>query len=345
MPKTDQVKNMFDKRLLKLSINKFSLNLNNKTVLTEAATGNYVVTSVIAALSCAKVYAFTKNSSYGSIENVKNQTYHLAEDMGVKDKITIIEDLNELNLRDIDIVTNTGFLRPINREFISQLSSECVIPLMWEPWECRKGELDLDACHEYGIKVYGTNESDERLRTMEYIGYTVLCLLLNNGLSPFSSNVLLVGCHRFTNPVERILKQNNYETLKVTDYSSPVNAKEFKSIIVLEHERDILVIGGNSAFINKKELDCNTLVIHVCGNVSFNNARFKFVPNEPAAFGHMSFTTDYVDNMAVIDLHTAGLKVAEGMLSANSAGLKGEEYKLFMEKNYPALGFDDQKYW
>jgi hypothetical protein len=49
--------------------------------------------------------------------------------------------------------------------------------------------------------------------------------------------------------------------------------------------------------------------------------------------------------MAVIDLHTAGLKVAEGMLSANSAGLKGEEYKLFMEKNYPALGFDDQKYW
>ena len=59
----------------------------------------------------------------------------------------------------------------------------------------------------------------------------------------------------------------------------------------------------------------------------------------------MSFTTDYIDNRAVIDLHTAGLKVVEGMLKANELALDSEDYKIFMEDNYPALSFNEKKYW
>ena len=43
-------------------IKKFELDLTDKAVLTEAATGNYVVIPVIAAVAGAKkVYALTKN--------------------------------------------------------------------------------------------------------------------------------------------------------------------------------------------------------------------------------------------------------------------------------------------
>ena len=59
----------------------------------------------------------------------------------------------------------------------------------------------------------------------------------------------------------------------------------------------------------------------------------------------MSFTTDFIDNTAIIDLHTAGLKVAEGMLKANNLKLKPHDYKKYLEENYPALAFDDHKYW
>ena len=48
-------------KLIINSIKKFELNLKNLTVLTEAATGNFKVTAVIAALAGAKVIAFTKN--------------------------------------------------------------------------------------------------------------------------------------------------------------------------------------------------------------------------------------------------------------------------------------------
>jgi hypothetical protein len=59
----------------------------------------------------------------------------------------------------------------------------------------------------------------------------------------------------------------------------------------------------------------------------------------------MSYTADYADPQAVIDLHTAGLKVAEGMIKANSLNLKPFEYKNYLEKNYPALSFNDSKFW
>lgn len=327
------------------SYKKFKLDIRDRKVLTEAATGNYVVTPVIAALGGADVIAFTRDSVYGSGDEVKSQTYALAEKFALSDKINVATDLKEIDLKKVDILTNTGFLRPINRELISRLSPKCVIPLMWEPWEYRREELDLDACLEYGIKVYGTNENYERIRTMDYIGYTVLKLLLDNMLSPFSANVLLVGCEKFVSPVSKILKKNDYRVTGITDYSKKVDVSDYSAIILLEHQRDIKIIGESGSFILSDEISDNTLVIHICGNVCFSNSTYKYIPKKPAKFGYMSYTTDYIDSQAVIDLHTAGLKVAEGMLAANECGLKGEEYKDFMESKYPALAFDDVKYW
>ena len=157
------------------SLEKFNLNLKGKNVLTEAATGNYVVTPIIAALAGANVYAFTKNSKYGTIKEVKKQTIELTKKFGIENKIKIITNLNNVDLKDIDILTNTGFLRPVNKELINKLSSKCVIPLMWEPWEFRNEDLDLEECYNKGIKVYGTDESDNRLKTIDYTIY-LICL-------------------------------------------------------------------------------------------------------------------------------------------------------------------------
>jgi hypothetical protein len=327
------------------SIRKFELSLNGKVVLTEAATGNYVVTSVIAALAGATVIAFTKDSKYGSADQSRKQTLELAEKMKVHDRIKIIEDLDEINLKEVDILTNTGFLRPINAELLTRLSSSAVIPLMWETWEYRASEFDLDTSHNLGIKVYGTDEDDERLKTKEYIGYIVLSLLLDNKLSPFSSKVLLLGGDHFVNPVESVLRQNNYEITKIKDYSEPVEVNDFQSIVVLEHENDLLIIGDDNAYINKADIEEETLVIHICGNVSFEKVAFKFIPDRPSSFGYMSYTTDFIDSKAVIDLHCAGLKVAEGMLKANEKRLDGADYREYMEKNYPAQAFENPKYW
>ena len=66
--------------LMKESIHTCSLDLKGAVVLTEAATGAYVVTPIIAALAGAEqVFAITKSSRYGSFEKAVNYTMQIAE--------------------------------------------------------------------------------------------------------------------------------------------------------------------------------------------------------------------------------------------------------------------------
>lgn len=326
------------------SLKKFDLNLSGKIVLTEAASGNYVVTPILAAIAGAKVYALFKESIYASFNEVKLQIKELADEFKVFDKITIITSYNDIDLSEIDILTNTGFNRPINKQLINKLSPKCVIPLMWEPWEYRSNELDLDACRERGIKVYGTNESDPRLRTMDYIGYIVLSLLLMEKQSPFSSNILVLGDEHFAPPIIRILEKNNYSASYSGDYNERIILNDFNVVVFAEHNNHGLLL-GEKGLIKPSELSNNHLLIHIAGNVDVSKVKCKVIPDKPANFGYMSFTTDYIDSMAVIDLHTAGLIVAEGMSKAKENGLVGKMFKNFIESNYPGLAFENQKYW
>lgn len=332
---------------IKHSIDKFGLNLKNKIVLTEAATGNYVVTPVIATLSGAKkVYALTAESKYGTVKEVEQETFKLSKIFGndIANKIEVITSLDNIDLSSIDILTNTGFLRPINKSIINQLSSTCVIPLMWETWEFRDTDLDLDACNKKNIKIYGTNEDDERLRTKEYIGYMALKFLLNLNHTPLSSNILVLGCDYFNIYIEKILNQNRFKYKIINTYENKIDISEYNAIILVEHHKKNLLIGENG-FIDIRDIPQNVDVIHICGNVDLLKAKFNYIPNRPAKFGYMSFTADYMGSQVVIDLHTAGLKVAEGMIKANSMKLPKDEYKKFMEKNYPAMAFDNERYW
>jgi hypothetical protein len=329
---------------IRKSISKFDLDLDGKNVFTEAASGNYIVTSIIAALAGANVTAITKDSKYASKDEVKAKTMNLASTLNIADNINIIYSKNNIDYKKFDIVTNTGFVRPINKEMIEALSSHCVVPLMWEPWEYRKEDIDLLACLNKGIKVYGTNESDNRLRTLEYLGYIVLSFLLNQKMSPFSSKVLVIGNKHFALPIIDVLKKNSYEYEYISSYENKINITEFQAIVIAEHINDNFII-GNNAFIETEELDITQFIIHISGNINIENVKCKINTKSPAPFGYMSFTTDYIDSQAVIDLHTAGLKVAEGMIKANDMKLVGREYKIFMEKNYPSSSFEEEKYW
>ena len=88
------------------AINKFDLSLKNKVVLTEAASGNYVVTSVIAALAGAKVVAIAKESKYATVNEIRRQTFQLAKKFKIQGSIKIVEN-EEIDLSQFDIVTNT----------------------------------------------------------------------------------------------------------------------------------------------------------------------------------------------------------------------------------------------
>jgi len=330
---------------IKYSLEKFNLNLDTKIVLTEACTGVYSCTPIIADLAGAKkVYALAKETEYGTFQDIE-KNFESYFNTNLSSNIKIIKSLNEIDEK-IDIVTNSGFIRPIGKELLKYIDSKSVIALMYEPWEFRKSDIDIELMHKNNIKVYGTNEHDNRLMTMDYIGITVLYHLLDYKVTHFSKKrILILGTHDFTEPIERVLKQNNYLVDIVNNYDNEFQDYDVDIFIVAEHQDKREIIGTNEAYINKDKLNKDKKVIHICGNVDFENVVFSHKPKEPKPFGFMSYRTDFVDDMALIDLQVASLLVSEGMLKAEELSLRGIDYKEFVEQNYCGLSFDDRRYW
>src|SRR6266849_242211 len=76
-------------RMIRQAISKSRMDLRGLTVLTEAATNNFVVTPVIAAMAGAKVFAVARDSEYGEAVEARSQTYEFAARCGVRDRIEV----------------------------------------------------------------------------------------------------------------------------------------------------------------------------------------------------------------------------------------------------------------
>ena len=171
------------KSLAERCINQLELSLEGVTVYTEAASGPYVFDPVLAAMSGARrVYAVTADSSYATSADVERATMEAAAFAGVADRILVTTQKFADQLGESDIITNSGFVRPIDATTLRSLKATAVVPLMWETWEFRDSDLDLDACQSLGILVMGTDEGRPPFPMYSYVGLLALKLLFELGL-------------------------------------------------------------------------------------------------------------------------------------------------------------------
>ena len=118
--------------LTRQTIKASELDLSGLTVLTEAASGSCGVTAVAAAMANAKkVYAKVRPTSYGSVAEVTEWTQKLAREGGVQDQVWW-KRFPLIFWEEVDIVTNSGHLRPISAHIVREAASAAVIALMFE---------------------------------------------------------------------------------------------------------------------------------------------------------------------------------------------------------------------
>lgn len=317
---------MREYRLVEEAVKKFTLELDGITVLTEAASGNFVWTPIIAAFAGANVLAYSQDSRYGSFESVKKNTLIHAGKLGIKEQVKVFDNLNADLIQRADIITNTGFLRPINSEKLKYAKQEVVIPLMWETWEFREDDLDLNFCMNNNIPVLGTDESDKRLKTIKYLGPLAKKMLLRNNIELCLSNILILGQGIFAKTIYESIDSslNDCRMIKSDEEIRELNFENIDAIIIADHETSTKYIGDRNALISAKDLqESNPWIklIHITGNIdisTINESDITLFPSttEGKPF-RMSVTTDFVGPKPIIDLHTAGLKVGEVMFKAN----------------------------
>ncbi len=336
-------------RLMKEAIEKFDLSLKGLEVLTEAATGYFMLTPIIAAVADAvKVYAVTKDSQYGRASDIRDATMALARHFGVERGIQVITSSYAPEIANADIITNLGHVRPLDKPFLSRLKKTAVIPLMFEAWEWRPEDLDLVECRAMGIPVLATNEEHEDLQTMRFVGHLSLKLLFELEIEIFESRIVVLGSGKFGAAVTKSLRDGGSSVNHMETESPDVLKKKevlealrrCDGVVIAEHVCREELIGPSGPISGKdlRTLNPSLVLVHIAGNVDQEDIRRAGIRCRPEGFakpGYMSVTTNDLGPRPSIDLHAAGLKIGEIMARARLRGEDGPK----AEKAGLKLGF------
>jgi len=301
------------------AISRLSLDLRNLVVLTEAASGPYVVTPVIAALAGAKrVIAFAADSSYATAEHVIAQTRALEKLCGIEGK-TEIHIGRRLDLfGEADIVTNLGFVRPIDAAAVVAMKPTAVIPLMCEAWEQRPGDVDVTACRQKGITVAGTNEDHPTVDVFEYSGFLALKMLFDAQIEIHKSRILVVSSDKFGRVIETRLKSVGASVWLIPSLSrqAGVQFSRLDAVMIADYTRQDYIIGpgGDISVAEAVSLFRSATIMQFAGRndaEELASAGMNVYPAAELSPYRMAFTLALLGPRPVIDLHAAGLRVGQ----------------------------------
>ncbi|MBS1917399.1 MAG: hypothetical protein JST87_14060 [Bacteroidetes bacterium] len=316
------------------------LNLKGKTVLTEAASGAYIVTPVLAALAGAKVYAFTKTTRYGTVEEIFKNTQALinsATDLPLD--VTFVDTLTPEIISQADIITNSGHLRPLNKEKLQYAKDEVVIPLMYEAWEWRDADMDINYIRERGFRLGATNERHPEVDVFNYLGDMAVKQIFDSGTCPYKNKFILLCNNDFGPYIAKVLSKV-CEQLAVIDYdkneskynpeniewiggfpkiSIPEDFRDAEAVVFTAYPFDKTWIGNNSeiAIEEIKQQLNDPLILRYAGDVDeemLDKNNIRYFPKHVHS-GHMGILPSAIGNDPIIRLQAGGLKVGEALIS------------------------------
>jgi hypothetical protein len=300
--------------LMRRAIADTGLDLSALTVLTEAASGAYAVTSVIAAMAGAKqVHAFVRPSRYGSVSEVNDWTLQLASAAGVAKCINIIEEVSPDILGIVDIVTNSGHLRPLTADLINRLPISAVIALMFEAWEFRPEDIDLKACAHRGIPVVGINERHEAVDVFSFLGPLCTKQLHDSGLAVCRNRIALICDNSFAEPIMRGLIGLGADVNLFADVAA-VPRDEWDAVLVALCPAREPRIGHAEAEHLAAVIPGEAVVVQFWGDVdrcATMSHGLTVWPREPPSAGHMAVLLSEIGPEPIVRLQAGGLRAAE----------------------------------
>jgi hypothetical protein len=302
------------KVLMDRAIAATNLNLSGLNILTEAASGAYATTPIIAAMAgAARVYALARPTRYGSVEEVAARISQLASFVGVADRVTVIETIAPQLLPTVDIVTNSGHLRPLTADHINRLPERAVIALMFEAWEYRPGDLDLDACVRQGIPVVGVNERHPAVDVFSYLGPLCVRQLHDCGLAVYGNRIALLCDNDFADSIFRALSGMGAR-VKLFASVDDVFPDEWDAIVVALQPSSEPRIGEAEARRLADVSPPGVAITQFWGDIDRTALRAHGMavwPKAGPAPGHMGALLSAIGPEPIVRLQTGGLRAAE----------------------------------
>lgn len=184
------------------------LDLSGRTIVTEAGTGAFLLTPLLALRAGAKrVLAVVRTSRHGRAEEIARSLDGLARRLTDASRLRI-EGRAPGSWEEADIVTNLGHVRPLDRDAIAHLRrAECRIALMCEAWEARPGDVDPVACAEREIAVWAVDEHHPVVDCFHGVGSIALLLALESSVPLRGRRALVISNDPFGESLRTALTQ------------------------------------------------------------------------------------------------------------------------------------------
>lgn len=300
-------------RLMSAAIDRCRLDLSGLTVLTEAATGAYVVTPVLAAMAGADVYALAAGTAYASSEEIQKLTAELAGLGTVMDRIHLIYRKDPAIVGSADIVTNSGQVRPVDAEMVAHMKPSSVVPLMYESWEYRHTDVDLDACRARGIVVAGTNERHRDVGVFSFLGQMAVMQLHEAGIAVRGSHIILLCDNDFGSFIVHDLEKAGAEVTESRQLTDDSISPHCDAVIVaLQPREEPVFTAGDAKLLS--QLAPGAVLVQYWGDTdraALAAAEVPAWPTEAPRAGHMGILPSAVGPEPIVRLQAGGLKVGQ----------------------------------
>jgi hypothetical protein len=302
-------------RLVGEAVDRCALDLSGTTVLTEAATGAYVVTPVIAALSGARVVALTADSRYGSAAQAGAATMALAAELGVRNRITVTTERDPEYFAAADVITNSGHVRPIVGEPAAAIRHDAVLSLMFESWEVRVGRLDIDveALRERGVRIAGTNERHPHVDVFSYLGAMAVAELSDAGVSAYRSRIAVLCDNAFQDYIADGLKAAGAEVEIAASLDGLAGDSPDALLVALKPTGASVLSPADLCRIGARWPDC--VLVQFWGDIDRAGCPVPTSPAVAPPAGHMGVLPSRLGPEPIVRLQTGGLKVGQVLLT------------------------------
>jgi hypothetical protein len=323
------------------AVDDLALDLRGRTVLTEAATGPYVVTVLLALAAGAKVYAFGKDTRYGTADDAVRETRAAIAAACLEDgAVTFVDRLTPEVVGAADVITNSGHLRPLDEKLLRHARSSAVIPLMYEAWEWRDGDVDIDYARVRGLSVGATNERHPSVDVFGYLGDMALKQLFDAGVCPYRNKLVLLANNDFGPYIARTLgkvcaglavvapdaHQERYAGLEGVEWVGgfprahvPEEFRSAEAVVFTAYPFDDVWVadGGPIEVAEVAAAFDHPLLLRYAGDVDVEALEAHGVRYFPphVSSGHMGVLPSAIGLDPVIRLQAGGLKAAEALLT------------------------------
>lgn len=309
-------------KIIQQVIGKLNLNLQGKTVLTEVGSGLFIYTPIIALMAGAeKVFAWTKDTPYGNADDIIETCKSILKIVSISDD-KIVFSKNERpveHIQQANIITNSGHIRPLDKSFLEHVNpANTVIPLMYEKWELRHSDIDIDYCLANHIKVAGTWENHPDLKIFDYCEQLILKICFEAGYEIAQNKIIIWSDDHFGALAERGFKSlGASNVIKTTDLNvlyENVSQADFIFFCDYLSKRNLIGIAAEIDLDRIIKINNSIGIVHLSGSIDNDDVKKKNISIYPDQKGYpvrMTFTLAHLGLTPVLHLQAAGLKVGE----------------------------------